>query len=169
MECLRQSRGILVVLRRRVDNSRAPTNWAAVLPAVFLALGLLACGGGGGGGGGVSPTAPVAPPVTAVEVLSADIVDSGTVTIISCSGKKCRYSLEIENKGEGCANNVWGVLTLVKKSGRVVETDGWQLDPMTVLRPGKAITLPNECCFSKNSVEQEKIYTSEIFWTDTTC
>lgn len=166
MESLRKSGGIFVEPRWTIDISRAPTDWAAVLTTVLLALSSLACGGGGGGG---SPTAPATPPVTAVEVLPADIVDSGTVTITSCSGKKCRYRLEIENKGQGCANNVRGVLTLVKKSGREVESDEWQLDPTTVIRPGKTITLANECCFSKNSVEQVKFYTSEIFWTDTTC
>ena len=166
MESLRQSWGIFVGLRRTINISRAPTDWAAVLPTVFLALSSLACGGGGGGG---SPTAPVTPPVTAAAVTPANIVDSGTLTIISCSAGQCRYSLKLRNRGEGCANNVRGVLTLVKRSGRVVESDDWQLDPMTVIRPGKAITLPNECCFSKSSVEQVKFYTSEVFWTDTTC
>lgn len=141
--------------RDEVSKTRSSRGWTMLILGSLL---IVACSGGGGGGS--SPTAAPMP---------ANIVHTGVLTTTACAGGQCLYSLEHRNTGAGCANTVRGVVRLMNNNGGVVQRDEWVFNPGTMIRPGEAFVVDNECCFTTKNWKKADFYTAEVSWNDFTC
>lgn len=102
--------------------------------AVFVIVGMGACGGGG------SPTAPTAPPTTPpVPPPSAQlrlVVQDLLIPDWPCPTGACRYAFDVQNLGPDCATAISGTFRLFNADGTtLLASDTWTLDPALVVRP----------------------------------
>ena len=127
--------------------------WSALL------LSMAGCGGGDSSGGG-----PVAPPLPGP---TARLEVAGGLVFGSCSGPGCSYTIEYENRGSGCANNLRGNVRIYANDVQL-ESDDWFLDPSIVLLPAATVRV-EDCCFSPNNIRLQTRFTSEPFWNNVSC